>query len=92
MLPFLGTLMGCALVLFMKNTMSERVRSALLGFAGGIMVAASVWSLLLPKVTPVQSTLLSSASPRMRLSVMKDTVITMITVLSSLRVQSDADA
>lgn len=48
MLPFLGTLLGCGCVLFMKSCMSERVRSALLGFAGGIMVAASVWSLLLP--------------------------------------------
>lgn len=47
-LPFVGTLLGCALVLFMRDSMSERVRSALLGFAGGIMVAASVWSLLLP--------------------------------------------
>ena len=48
MLPFLGTLLGCGCVLFMKDCMSERVRSALLGFAGGIMVAASVWSLLMP--------------------------------------------
>jgi ZIP family zinc transporter len=48
LLPFFGTLLGCACVLFMKNCMSERVRSTLLGFAGGIMVAASVWSLLLP--------------------------------------------
>lgn len=48
LLPFLGTLIGCACVLFMKGDMSERVRSGLLGFAGGIMVAASVWSLILP--------------------------------------------
>lgn len=48
MLPFVGTLLGCGCVLFMKNCMSERVRAALLGFAGGIMVAASVWSLILP--------------------------------------------
>ena len=48
MLPFAGTLCGCGCVLFMKDCMSDRVRSALLGFAGGIMVAASVWSLIIP--------------------------------------------
>lgn len=48
LLPFIGTLLGCGCVLFMKDCMSDRVRSALLGFAGGIMVAASVWSLILP--------------------------------------------
>lgn len=48
MLPFAGTLIGCGCVLFMKSCMSDRMRSALLGFAGGIMVAASVWSLIIP--------------------------------------------
>ena len=48
MLPFVGTLCGCGCVIFMKECMSERVRSALLGFAGGIMAAASVWSLIIP--------------------------------------------
>ena len=48
MLPFVGTLLGCGCVLFMKECMSDRTRSALLGFAGGIMIAASVWSLIIP--------------------------------------------
>lgn len=47
-LPLIGTLLGCACVLFMKSCMSDRLHSVLLGFAGGIMVAASVWSLLIP--------------------------------------------
>ena len=46
--PFLGTALGAACALFMKNQISRRVEKALLGFASGVMVAASVWSLLLP--------------------------------------------
>ena len=48
LLPFLGTTMGAACVLFMKRGFGERMRNALSGFAGGVMVAASVWSLLIP--------------------------------------------
>ena len=48
MIPFLGTLLGAACVFFMKNTMSDRLQRALSGFAAGVMVAASVWSLLIP--------------------------------------------
>ena len=46
--PFLGTVLGSAFVFFMKDTMPERVQKSLLGFASGVMVAASVWSLLIP--------------------------------------------
>ena len=48
LLPFIGTIMGAACVLFMKRGFGERMRNALSGFAGGVMVAASVWSLLIP--------------------------------------------
>ena len=48
LLPFLGTTMGACCVLFMKRELGERMRNALSGFAGGVMVAASVWSLLIP--------------------------------------------
>lgn len=48
LLPFLGTALGAACVFFMRGEMNKRVQSALMGFAAGIMVAASVWSLLLP--------------------------------------------
>ncbi len=48
LLPFLGTALGAGCVLFMKNALHELVRRALLGFAAGVMVAASVWSLLIP--------------------------------------------
>ncbi len=48
LIPFLGTSLGAACVFFMKKTMSISVQRALTGFAGGVMVAASVWSLLIP--------------------------------------------
>ncbi len=46
--PFLGTLAGAAFVLFARGKMSGILQKSLLGFASGVMVAASIWSLLLP--------------------------------------------
>ena len=48
LIPLLGTMLGAAFVLFMKDDLSPRVQKTLLGFASGVMVAASVWSLLIP--------------------------------------------
>ncbi|WP_426742286.1 ZIP family metal transporter [Mediterraneibacter faecis] len=48
LIPFLGTTLGSACVLFMKNRLNQMVQRALTGFAAGVMVAASVWSLLIP--------------------------------------------
>lgn len=48
MIPFVGTLLGSSCVFFMKDKMSERIQKILLGFASGVMIAASVWSLLIP--------------------------------------------
>ena len=48
LIPLLGTMLGSAFVFFMKDEMSEPLRKSLLGFASGVMVAASVWSLLIP--------------------------------------------
>lgn len=48
LIPFLGTTLGSACVLFMKNSLNQMVQRALTGFAAGVMVAASVWSLLIP--------------------------------------------
>ena len=47
-IPFCGTALGAACVLFMKEELSHHVQKALLGFAAGVMFAASVWSLLIP--------------------------------------------
>ena len=53
MIPLLGTMLGSAFVFLMKDEMSERLQKSLLGFASGVMVAASVWSLLIPAMDMV---------------------------------------
>lgn len=50
LIPFLGTSLGAACVFFMRKTLSDGVQRALTGFAAGVMVAASVWSLLIPAI------------------------------------------
>ena len=50
LIPLLGTMLGAAFVFFMKRDMPERLQKALLGFASGVMVAASVWSLIIPAI------------------------------------------
>ena len=50
MIPFIGTTLGAACVFFMKNEMKPLVQKGLLGFALGVMIAASVWSLLIPSM------------------------------------------
>ena len=50
LIPFLGTVLGSGMVIFMKDKMDQRVEKALLGFASGVMIAASIWSLLLPSI------------------------------------------
>lgn len=54
-LPLLGTLLGAATVFFLKGAMSDRLQKALLGFAAGVMIAASVWSLLIPAIEMAES-------------------------------------
>jgi ZIP family zinc transporter len=48
LIPFVGTTLGAAMVFLMKNKMSLKLEKVLLGFASGVMIAASIWSLLLP--------------------------------------------
>ena len=50
LIPFLGTTLGAACVFFLKKALSESLQRALTGFAAGVMVAASVWSLLIPAI------------------------------------------
>lgn len=50
LLPFLGTSIGASLVFFIKNTINDTVEKILYGFSAGIMLAASIWSLLLPGI------------------------------------------
>lgn len=49
-IPFFGTVLGAACVFFMKKAMNDGLQRALSGFAAGVMVAASIWSLLIPAI------------------------------------------
>lgn len=48
LLPFMGTVIGSAFVFFLKGKMNRKLQRALMGFAAGVMVAASIWSLIIP--------------------------------------------
>lgn len=50
LIPFIGTMLGAACVFFLKKEINPIVQKSLLGFASGVMVAASVWSLLIPSI------------------------------------------
>ena len=50
--PFLGTMLGSAAVFFLPNGLGAKTEKIVLGFASGVMIAASVWSLLLPAIEP----------------------------------------
>lgn len=50
MIPFLGTMLGSACVIFMKRSIHRLTQRGFTGFAAGVMVAASVWSLLIPSI------------------------------------------
>lgn len=55
LIPFIGTAFGAACVFFMKRSLDELVQRALTGFAAGVMVAAAVWSLLIPAISQSES-------------------------------------
>lgn len=50
LIPFLGTMLGSAMVFFMKNEINKEVQKLLSGFAAGVMISASIWSLLIPSI------------------------------------------
>ncbi|MDU6064213.1 MAG: ZIP family metal transporter, partial [Anaerococcus sp.] len=53
-IPFVGTSLGAAMVYLMKNELSKKLQKSLSGFAAGVMVAASIWSLLIPAMEMVE--------------------------------------
>lgn len=50
LIPFLGTMLGSGTVFLMKNKMNKKIEKLLLGFASGVMIAASIWSLIIPSI------------------------------------------
>ena len=55
LIPFLGTSLGSAVVLFSKGELNQKLQKFLLGFASGVMIAASIWSLLIPSIEMAES-------------------------------------
>ena len=55
MIPFIGTALGAGCVFLMKKSLSDKVQRALNGFASGVMVAASIWSLIIPAIEQSES-------------------------------------
>ncbi|MDY6003379.1 MAG: ZIP family metal transporter [Bacilli bacterium] len=49
-IPFIGTTLGAACVFFLKDKINPKLEKTLLGFAGGVMMAASIWSLIIPSI------------------------------------------
>lgn len=49
-IPFLGTVLGSGMVFFLKNNIKNKTQKVLMGFAAGVMIAASIWSLLIPSM------------------------------------------
>ena len=49
-IPFLGTTLGAGMVFLMKNSINKKIEKLLLGFASGVMISASIWSLLIPSM------------------------------------------
>lgn len=50
MIPFIGTTLGAACVFFLRGMLPSRLQKGLLGFASGVMIAASIWSLIIPSI------------------------------------------
>lgn len=63
LIPFIGTSLGAAMVFLVKDKINDTLQKALLGFASGVMVAASIWSLVIPAIemTTIQQTWLPAA-------------------------------
>lgn len=55
MIPFVGTALGSTMVFFMKDKINQKFEQMLLGFAGGVMFAASIWSLIIPAINHAES-------------------------------------
>lgn len=70
LIPFVGTVLGATMVYFMKNKLNKNFERVILGFAAGVMVAASIWSLLIPAMESVQKNVWIPASVGLIIGVM----------------------
>lgn len=56
LIPFIGTSLGSGFVFFLKNNLDKRIEKIIIGFASGVMIAASIWSLIIPSIEMVSNT------------------------------------
>ena len=63
LIPFIGTTLGSAMVFLMKNKINNKIEKLLLGFASGVMIAASIWSLIIPSIDMAESQGITSWIP-----------------------------
>lgn len=55
LIPFIGTMIGASMVFFMRNTLNKCLEKILLGLSSGVMIAASIWSLIMPSLEMAES-------------------------------------
>ena len=55
LIPFLGTAIGSGFVLFLRKDLNQKIQKLIVGFAAGVMIAASIWSLILPSAELAQN-------------------------------------
>ena len=55
LIPFIGTTLGSAMVFFLIKSINDKLQKGLLGFAAGVMIAASIWSLIMPALEMAES-------------------------------------
>ena len=63
LIPFLGTTLGASMVFFMKDKINIKIQKLLLGFAAGVMIAASIWSLLIPSMDMAEEQNINACIP-----------------------------
>lgn len=60
LIPFLGTTLGAGIVFLFKNEINKKVEKILLGFSAGVMIAAAIWSLIIPALNSYENKLLGA--------------------------------
>ena len=67
LIPLAGTALGSSMVFFLKNGINQKVQKILMGFASGVMIAASIWSLLQPAINTFDKNRLCTSQERWEL-------------------------
>lgn len=88
-IPFIGTTLGSFMVFLMKDEINKKLQRFLLGFASGVMIAASVWSLLIPAIDMEEERLLSWLLPSIGFLLGVGFLLLLDTIIPHLHLSSD---